>query len=156
MLEFLLLKTWLNVVGHLKGLPDRGILRCPFTGWRASKTKKLKSGSKNRLGLKFKKKKKNCLTPGLFLNPVPVPRFGKINFFPALFFPPSLLRFRGSQGLRGAREKIPRVWMRPLMQNNQFLGREKKGGEGCRIQNGPPPSPSPPVVERKYLGEVGC
>ena len=78
-----------------------------------------------------------CLPSGLFLNPVPVPRFGKINFFPALFFPPSLLRFRGSQGLRGAREKIPRVWMRPLMQNNQFLGREKRGGRGAESRTAP-------------------
>ena len=28
--------------------------------------------------------------------------------------------------------------MRPLVQNNQFSGEGKKGGEGCRIQNGPP------------------
>ena len=91
-------------------------------------------------------KKKNYLrsSPGLFLNPVPVPRFGKINFFPALFFPPSLLRFRGSQGLRGAREKIPRVWMRPLMQNNQFLGEGKKRGGGVPNPEWPPTITKPP------------
>ena len=111
----------------------------------------------NAKGAKEKLKKKNATTvPGLFLNPVPVPRFGKINFFPALFFPPSLLRFRGSQGLRGAREKIPRVWMRPLMQNNQFLGEGKKRGGGVPNPERPPTITKSPVVEREYLGEVGC